>query len=64
MILIRELVKQVLATGYLSRETEEQLIQLLQRTKYGREDLDAFMCLQEAAIAGQVQQESRQLLGS
>ena len=61
MILIRELVQQAIATGYLTVEAEEQLRQLLAK-KYDREDLTAFMRLQQAAMAGNVRQESRELL--
>ncbi|HEY9710031.1 MAG TPA: hypothetical protein V6D48_17625 [Oculatellaceae cyanobacterium] len=60
MIQIREVVKQALATGYLTVTAENQLRQLL-RTKYEPEDLDAFMTLQQAAMAGRVRQESREL---
>ena len=60
MSLIRHVVQQALATGYLSVEAEEQLIQLL-RAKYDLEDLKAFMKLQKAAMAGFVRQESREL---
>uniref|UniRef100_A0A0C1MWJ7 Uncharacterized protein n=4 Tax=Nostocales TaxID=1161 RepID=A0A0C1MWJ7_9CYAN len=59
MILIRDLVRQVMMTGFLSVATEEQLRQLL-RTKYDTEDLNAFMSLQEAAMAGLIRQESRE----
>jgi hypothetical protein len=61
MLLIRNVVQQTLATGYLTVEAEEQLRQLLQ-TKYDLEDLKAFMTLQQAAMAGQVKQESRELI--
>jgi DNA repair ATPase RecN len=60
MNLIREIVQQALSTGYLTISAENQLRQLL-RTKYEREDLDAFMRLQLAAMSGQVRQESREL---
>ena len=63
MILIRELVQQAIATGYLTVEAEEQLRQLLAK-KYDREDLTAFMRLQQAAMAGNVRQESRELLAA
>lgn len=63
MILIRELVQQAIATGYLTVEAEEQLRQLLTK-KYDREDLTAFMRLQQAAMAGSVRQESRELLAA
>lgn len=61
MILIREVVHQALTTGYLSREAENQLRWLLQKTKYGGEDLQAFVQLQQAAMSGAVKQESREL---
>lgn len=61
MILIREVVQQALTTGYLTVEAEEQLRKML-RGKYGSEDLKAFMTLQQAAMSGQVTQESRVLL--
>lgn len=58
MALIRELVQQALTTGYLTVEAEEKLRQLL-RKKYELADLKAFMSLQQAAMVGHVQQESR-----
>ena len=60
MVLIREVVQQALTTGYLTVAAENQLRQLL-KSKYEREDLDAFMTLQQAAMAGLVRQESREL---
>jgi hypothetical protein len=63
MMLIRELVQQALAIGYLTIEAEEQLRQLLKK-KYDNEDLNAFMTLQQAAMAGHVKQQSRELLRS
>ena len=58
MVLIREVVKEAMTTGYLTIAAENQLRQLL-TTKYDKEDLKAFMNLQQAAMAGLVQQESR-----
>jgi hypothetical protein len=58
MIRIRELAQQALRTGYLSIEAEDQLRSLLSH-KYDHEDLKAFMQLQNAAMLGNVQQESR-----
>ena len=58
MVLIRDVVQQAITTGYLTVSAEERLRQLL-KTKYDLEDLNAFMALQEAAIAGLVRQESR-----
>lgn len=63
MILIRNLVQQALSTGYLTIEAEEQLRQML-ATKYDGEDLKAFMSLQQAAMLGEVKQQSRELLRS
>lgn len=62
MILIRDIVKKTLKTGYLTIEAEDQLRQLL-TTRYDLEDLNAFMTLQEAAMTGEVKQESRERLG-
>lgn len=61
MMLIREVVQQVITTGYLTVAAEEQLRKLLQ-TKYDIEDFDAFMTLQEAASLGRIRQESRELM--
>lgn len=60
MISIREIVQQALNTDYLTLEAEEQL-RLLLKKKYGWEDLNAFMTLQQAAMTGHVRQESREL---
>jgi hypothetical protein len=61
MNLISEIVNQALCTGYLTVEAEEQLRQGL-RQKYSSEDMQAFMKLQQAAMAGYVKQQSRELL--
>ena len=63
MILIRQVVQQVLETGYLNLETEQLLKQLL-HTKYEVEDFNAFMNLQWAVMDGHVKQESLELLRS
>jgi hypothetical protein len=63
MIRIRNVVQQALSTGYLTIEAEELLRQMLAK-KYDQEDLKAFMLLQEAAMTGQVKQQSRELLRS
>jgi hypothetical protein len=55
---IREVVQQVLNSGFLSIEAEDQLRHMLSR-KYDREDFQAFMQLQNAAMIGSVRQESR-----
>lgn len=59
--MIRNVVQQALSTGYLTLEAEEELRQMLAE-KYDREDLKAFMKLQQAAMAGIVKQQSRELL--
>lgn len=58
MALIRDVVQEVMKTGCLTIEAEEQLRVLL-RTRYNWEDLNAFVRLQEAAMTGQVRQELR-----
>ncbi|WP_250124259.1 hypothetical protein [Chroococcidiopsis sp. CCMEE 29] len=61
MVEIRELAQKALNLGYLTIEAEEQLRQLLSN-RYELEDFNAFMALQEAAMKGQVKQESREHL--
>lgn len=61
-MLIRDLVQQILSTGYLSVSIEDQLRYLLAHTQYDREDFNAFISLQMAMINGQVQQQSWDLL--
>lgn len=61
MARIRDLAQQALKTGYLTLEAEEQLRRLLS-SRYGLEDFNAFMILQEAAMQGRVRQESRERL--
>jgi hypothetical protein len=63
MALIREVVQQALTSGVLTIEAENQLRQLLAK-KYDREDLRAFVTLQDAAMSGSVKQESRLLMSS
>jgi hypothetical protein len=62
MVLIREIVQQALTTGYLTVSAQEQLRQLLQTTKYGQQDINAFMSLQQAAMDGHVKQETHKLI--
>ena len=59
MALIRDVVKNAIKSGYLTLEAEEQLRVLL-ATRYDFEDFKAFMTLQQAAMTGQVKQESRE----
>jgi hypothetical protein len=56
---ICDIVAQVLQAGVLSIEAEEDLRSLM-LNKYDREDFQAFMRLQEAAMSGKIDQESRQ----
>jgi|GEM_PF-1345770 len=58
---IRAIVRESLRAGYLTLDAEKELRRLLQKTKYSRDDLQAFMLLQQAAMDGQIVQESRQL---
>ncbi|HEY9675735.1 MAG TPA: hypothetical protein V6D11_30105 [Waterburya sp.] len=60
---IREVVQQAITKGYLTVAAENQLRQLL-TTKYDSEDFNAFMRLQQAAMDGRVQQESREFMSS
>ena len=50
-----------MATGYLTVEAEEQLRKLLQTTKYGLEDFEAFIALQREVMEGRVQQQAWEL---
>ncbi len=58
MTRIRDIVEVALTTGYLTVEAENQLRQLL-TSQYESEDFHAFMTLQNAAMSGEVKQESR-----
>lgn len=60
MITIQQIVQEAIATGCLTVIAENQLRQLLS-TKYGTDDLRAFVKLQIAAMDGLVKQESRLL---
>ncbi|MDJ0902023.1 MAG: hypothetical protein QNJ55_24800 [Xenococcus sp. MO_188.B8] len=59
MQLIREVVQQALNTGYLTLEAEDSLRSMLKH-KYEIEDFEAFIQLQQAAMMGEVKQESRE----
>jgi hypothetical protein len=59
MTQIRDIVKTALTTGYLTLQAENQLRQLLS-ARYDFEDFNAFMALQEAAMMGEIRQESRE----
>ncbi len=57
-MIIREVVQQAIATGYLSLAAENEMQQNFYSSKCDLEDLNAFMSLQLAAMAGRVRQES------
>ncbi|MEG4445583.1 hypothetical protein QUA81_19805 [Microcoleus sp. F6_B4] len=59
---IREVVKQAIAAGYLSLEAENEMQKIFSSAKCDLEDLNAFMSLQLAAMAGRVRQESFELM--
>ena len=59
MGLIQYLVHDAIATGHLSYEAENRLRCLLQTTKYGRDDIQAFVQLQNAIMNNHVRQQSR-----
>jgi hypothetical protein len=61
-VLIREVVQQAIASGYLSLEAENQMQQIFASAKCDLEDLNAFMSLQLAAMAGRVKRESLELI--
>ncbi|MCU0544816.1 MAG: hypothetical protein MUE44_22035 [Oscillatoriaceae cyanobacterium Prado104] len=61
---IRIIVRQALTTGYLTVDAEEQLRKLLQTTKYGLEDFEAFIGLQTEVMEGRVKQQAWELLRS
>ncbi|MBD2357723.1 hypothetical protein H6G41_24450 [Tolypothrix sp. FACHB-123] len=55
---MKEIVKQALTSGYLSLAAQHQ-IRLLLQSDYDSEDLDAYIMLQRAVLAGEVKRESR-----
>jgi hypothetical protein len=61
-VLIREFVKQAIDAGYLSLEAENEMEHIFSSSKCDLEDLNAFMSLQLAAMAGRVRQESLELI--
>ncbi len=60
---IREIVHQVLQSGYLTVETEQQVRQMF-AAGYDLEDIEALTRLQQAALSGRVRQQSRELVYS
>jgi hypothetical protein len=61
-VLIREVVKQAIDAGYLSLEAENEMQHIFSSSQCDLEDLNAFMSLQLAAMAGRVRQESLELI--
>ena len=61
MLTICEIVLQVLQSGYLTVEAEQQLQQLF-ATQYDMADIEALTRLQQAARYGLVKQQSRELV--
>lgn len=59
---IHDLIQNIMTTGDLTIAAENQLRQLLQKTKYGQEEINAFIDLQKAIMDGQITQQSRLLL--
>ena len=55
---MKEIVQQALNTGYLSIAAQNQ-IRLLLQSDYDSDDLDAYIILQRAVVAGDVKQEPR-----
>lgn len=62
MALIREIAQKAIATGKLTVNHEKEL-RLQLKGEHTREDLEAFMRLQQAVIRGQVTQQSRKIAG-
>lgn len=63
MYTIREIVYQVLQSGYLTVDTEEQLRKMF-AARYDLDDIEALTRLQQAAMSGLVRQQSRELVHS
>lgn len=59
-MMIRKIVEETFATGYLTITAENRLRELL-RVQYDTEDMHAFMCLQDAVMSGNIRQESWEL---
>ncbi|BAB73230.1 hypothetical protein ACN23B_06355 [Anabaena sp. FACHB-709] len=57
MVLIQDIAQQALNTGYLSIADQNQ-IQVLLKTNFDSEDVDALIILQRAIASGRVKQES------
>lgn len=59
-MMIRKIVEEIFATGYLTISAENRLRELLQ-VQYDTEDMHAFMSLQDAVMSGNIRQESWEL---
>ncbi|MEZ2304092.1 MAG: hypothetical protein ACBR13_20185 [Microcoleus sp.] len=57
-MVIRDVVKKAIAAGYLTLEAENEIEHVFSSAKCDLEDLNAFMSLQLAAMAGRVKQQS------
>ncbi|MBD2163658.1 hypothetical protein H6G04_04485 [Calothrix membranacea FACHB-236] len=57
MIYMKEIVEHALTTGYLSVAAQNQ-IQSLLASDYDSDDLDAYIILQRAVVAGDVKKEA------
>lgn len=57
-MVIRDAVKKAIAAGYLTLEAENEIDLVFSSAKCDLEDLNAFMSLQLAAMAGRVKQQS------
>ncbi|HEY9669232.1 MAG TPA: hypothetical protein V6C91_20640 [Coleofasciculaceae cyanobacterium] len=61
MSTIREIVYQVLQSGYLTLEAEEKMRQMF-AVRYDLADIEALTRLQQATKSGLVKQQSRELV--
>lgn len=61
MSTIREIVYQVLQSGYLTVEAEEKMRQMF-AVRYDLADIEALTRLQQATKSGRVKQQSRELV--
>lgn len=63
-MVIRDVVKKAIAAGYLTLEAEHEIEHVFSSAKCDLEDLNAFMSLQLAAMAGRVKQQSMESIYS
>ncbi|MBP0017769.1 MAG: hypothetical protein J7647_09445 [Cyanobacteria bacterium SBLK] len=59
---IAQIVREAIARGYLTREAEGQLRNLLHGSSCDRTELRAFFQLQQGVMEGRVKQQSREEL--